>query len=94
MAGKTGTAQVRNYGSGSRSSVGIAWSKRDHGLFVAFAPLDNPRYAISVIVQHGEGGGKAAAPRAREIMKVALLKDPETRARITAPVVPAKVASL
>jgi penicillin-binding protein 2 len=85
MAGKTGTAQVRNYGSGGRSSVGIAWSKRDHGLFVAFAPIDNPRYAMSVIVQHGEGGGKAAAPRAREIMKVALLKDPESRARITAP---------
>lgn len=85
MAGKTGTAQVRNYGSGGRSSVGIAWSKRDHGLFVAFAPIDNPRYSISVIVQHGEGGGKAAAPRAREIMKVALLKDPEMRALITAP---------
>ena len=95
MAGKTGTAQVRNYGSGGRSSVGIAWSKRDHGLFVAFAPIDNPRYAISVVVQHGEGGGKAAAPRAREIMKVALLKDPEMRALITAPPKPpAKIASL
>ena len=95
MAGKTGTAQVRNYGSGSRSSVGIAWSKRDHGLFVAFAPLDDPRYAISVIVQHGEGGGKAAAPRAREIMKVVLLKDPEMQRRITAPIGrPTQVASL
>ncbi|MDP8916618.1 MAG: penicillin-binding protein 2, partial [Pseudomonadota bacterium] len=83
MAGKTGTAQVRNYGSGSRKSS--VWRLKDHGLFVAFAPLDTPRYAISVIVQHGEGGGKAAAPRAREIMKVALLKDPEIRQRITAP---------
>jgi penicillin-binding protein 2 len=83
MAGKTGTAQVRNYGSGSRKSA--VWRLKDHGLFVAFAPIDNPRYAISVIVQHGEGGGKAAAPKAREIMKVALLKDPEIRARIEQP---------
>lgn len=83
MAGKTGTAQVRNYGGGARKSA--VWRLKDHGLFVAFAPIDEPRYAISVIVQHGEGGGKAAAPRAREIMKVALLKDPAIRARITAP---------
>lgn len=83
MAGKTGTAQVRNYGSGSRKSS--VWKFKDHGLFVAFAPIDNPRFAISVIVEHGVGGGLAAAPRAREIMKVALLKDPETRERITAP---------
>jgi penicillin-binding protein 2 len=83
MAGKTGTAQVRNYGSGTRKST--VWRLKDHGLFVAYAPIDNPRYAISVIVQHGEGGGKAAAPKAREIMKVALLKDPEIRRRIEKP---------
>ena len=86
MAGKTGTAQVRNYGSGTRKSN--VWSLKDHGLFVAFAPIDNPRYAVSVIVQHGEGGGKAAAPKAREMMKVALLKDPEIRARIERPLAP------
>jgi len=81
MAGKTGTAQVRNYGSGSRKSN--VWSQKDHNLFIAYAPIDNPRYAVSVIVQHGGmGGGTAGAPRAREIMKVALLKDPEIRARI------------
>lgn len=91
MAGKTGTAQVRNYGSGSRKS-GV-WRLKDHGLFVAFAPIQNPRYAISVIVQHGEGGGKAAAPKAREIMKVALLKDPEIRKRIEAPPPPAEPAT-
>ncbi|HEX8569637.1 MAG TPA: penicillin-binding protein 2 [Caulobacteraceae bacterium] len=85
MAGKTGTAQVRNYGAGSRKSTGVQWSLRDHGLFVAFAPLDQPRYAISVIVQHGQGGGLAAAPRAREIMKVVLLKDPEMRKRMMGP---------
>ncbi len=83
MAGKTGTAQARNYGSGSRKGAGRPWSQKDHNLFIAYAPIDNPRYAVSVIVQHGGmGGGTAGAPRAREVMKVALLKDPEIRARI------------
>ncbi len=81
MAGKTGTAQTRNYGSGARKSN--VWSQKDHNLFIAYAPIDNPRYAVSVIVQHGGmGGGTAGAPRAREVMRVALLKDPEIRQRI------------
>lgn len=81
MAGKTGTAQVRNYGTGSRKSN--VWSQKDHNLFIAYAPIDEPRYAVSVIVQHGGmGGGTAGAPRAREVMKVALLKDPDIRRRI------------
>ena len=83
MAGKTGTAQTRNYGSGSRKGAGRPWSQKDHNLFIAYAPIDNPRYAVSVIVQHGGmGGGTAGAPRAREVMRVALLKDPEIRQRI------------
>ena len=59
-----------------------AWKLRDHAWFVAFAPYDDPRYAISVLVEHGGFGASAAAPRAREIMRVALLKDPEVRKRI------------
>lgn len=83
MAGKTGTAQARNYGAGSRKGAGKPWAQKDHNLFIAYAPIDNPRYAVAVIVQHGGmGGGTAGAPRAREIMKVALLKDPEIRARV------------
>ena len=83
MAGKTGTAQVRNYGPGSRKGAGQPWAMKDHNLFIAYAPIDNPRYAMSVIVQHGGmGGGTAAAPRAREVMRVALLKDAEMRERI------------
>jgi len=85
MAGKTGTAQVRNYDKGGSRGKGGAWRLRDHGLFVAFAPIDAPRYALAVVVQHGMGGSAAAAPRAREIMRVALLKDPELRARIEKP---------
>jgi len=86
MAGKTGTAQVYTYRAGGPRGKGGPWRLRDHGLFVAFAPLDEPRYALAVIVQHGMGGSTAAAPRAREIMRVALLKDPELRARIEKPV--------
>ena len=87
MAGKTGTAQVRSYaGLASRSSVGVTWRLKDHNLFVAFAPVDDPRYALSVIIEHGGmGGATAAAPRAREVMRVALLKDPELRGRIETP---------
>jgi len=95
MAGKTGTAQARNYGAGSRKGAGRPWAQKDHNLFVAYAPTDNPRYAVSVIVQHGGmGGGTAGAPRAREIMKVALLKDPDMRRLIMAPPAPVQVASL
>ncbi|MFC7379932.1 penicillin-binding protein 2 [Brevundimonas sp. GCM10030266] len=83
MAGKTGTAQPMNYGAGSRKGAGRPWASKDHNLFIAYAPIDNPRYAVSVIVQHGGmGGGTAGAPRAREVMRVALLKDPEIRQRI------------
>ena len=87
MAGKTGTAQVRSYaGLASRSSAGVTWRLKDHNLFVAFAPVDDPRYAVAVIVEHGGlGGATAGAPRAREVMRVALLKDPELRSRIEKP---------
>ena len=85
MAGKTGTAQVRNYDKGGSRGKGGVWHLRDHGLFVAYAPVDAPRYAMAVLVQHGMGGSTAAAPRAREIMRTTLLKDPELRARIVKP---------
>jgi penicillin-binding protein 2 len=87
MAGKTGTAQAHNYsggGHGAHGAVG-AWAQRDHAWFIAFAPYDDPRYALSVLVEHGGFGADAAAPKAREIMRVALLKDPEIRARIEKP---------
>ena len=85
MAGKTGTAQSHTYRDGERTSKNLAWALKDHAWFVAFAPYDDPRYAISVLVEHGGFGAQAAAPRAREIMRVALLKDPELRSRIEQP---------
>jgi penicillin-binding protein 2 len=86
MAGKTGTAQVHGYGGGTgqHGAVG-AWAGRDHAWFIAFAPYDDPRYACSVLVEHGGWGASAAAPIAREMMRVALLKDPDVRKRIVSP---------
>jgi penicillin-binding protein 2 len=86
MAGKTGTAQSHGYngGIGAHGAQG-AWSQRDHAWFIAFAPADDPRYAMSVLTEHGGWGAGASAPKAREIMRVALLKDPEVRARIVQP---------
>lgn len=91
MAGKTGTAQSRDYGSGSRTSD--VWALKDHNLFIAFAPVDDPRYAVAVIIEHGgRGGASAGAPRAREVMRTALLKDPDMLARITRPPPPEATA--
>jgi penicillin-binding protein 2 len=86
MAGKTGTAQAHGYsgGRGAHGSTG-AWDMRDHAWFISFAPADDPRYAMSVLTEHGGFGAEASAPKAREIMRVALLKDPEVRARIEQP---------
>jgi penicillin-binding protein 2 len=85
MAGKTGTAQAHSYKGGSRATLHLGWELRDHAWFVCFAPYDEPRYAMSVLVQHGGWGASAAAPRAREVMRVALLKDPDVVKRIQQP---------
>jgi penicillin-binding protein 2 len=86
MAGKTGTAQAYSYGSGTGvyGKHGV-WKLRDHAWFICFAPFDEPRYAMSVLVEHGGFGAEAAVPKAREIMRVALLKDPELRSKIERP---------
>jgi len=77
IAGKTGTSQVRQISMAERAAGvlkdgELPWESRDHALFVAFAPHDNPKYAISVVVEHGGGGSVAAAPIARDIMLQAL----------------------
>lgn len=81
MAGKTGTSQVRRISRAERESgvlknEDIEWRSRDHALFVAFAPVDKPRYALSVVVEHGGSGSAAAAPVARTIMEATLELDP------------------
>ncbi|HUS53919.1 MAG TPA: penicillin-binding protein 2 [Thermohalobaculum sp.] len=77
MAGKTGTSQVRNITASERaagvtSNKDLPWSRRDHALFVCYAPFDKPKYAVSVIVEHGGGGSAVAAPIARDVMMRAL----------------------
>ena len=81
LAGKTGTAQVRRItraerDSGVLSNSELEWRQRDHALFVAFAPVERPRYAISVVVEHGGSGSGVAAPIARDIMRRVLERDP------------------
>jgi penicillin-binding protein 2 len=77
MAGKTGTSQVRNISAAEREAgvidnEDLPWNRRDHALFVGYAPYDAPRYAIAVVVEHGGGGSTAAAPIARDILLRAL----------------------
>ena len=77
MAAKTGTSQVRNITSKERATGVIPneklpYNRRDHALFVGFAPYNQPKYAIAVVVEHGGGGSKVAAPIARDIMLRAL----------------------
>ena len=71
FAGKTGTSQVRNITAAERargvvSNDDLPWNRRDHALYVGYAPYDNPRYAVSVVVEHGGGGSAVAAPVARD----------------------------
>lgn len=68
MAGKTGTAQVRNLSSGMRGGTGVPWKYRDHALFIFFAPVDKPKYAGAIVIEHGMHGSSSAAPVARELM--------------------------
>ncbi len=84
MAGKTGTAQVRRITMAERrrgviKNEDLPWRRRDHALFVAFAPVDAPRYCCSVVVEHGGGGSTTAAPIARDILLETQRRDPAGR---------------
>ena len=78
-AGKTGTSQVRRITDKDREldldTSEIEYKNRDHALFVAFAPYDKPKYAISVLVEHGGSGSKAAAPLANKLIKKIIDRD-------------------
>ena len=78
MAGKTGTSQVSPL---SRDSVqaDIPWDRRDHALFVGYAPVSAPRYAIATVVEHGGGGGAVAAPLSRAVMDLVMDHDAAIR---------------
>ena len=81
MAGKTGTSQVRRIGKserlgGVRRNEDRPWDERDHALFVAFAPVRAPQYAVAVVVEHGGSGSRVAAPIARDILRETQRRDP------------------
>jgi penicillin-binding protein 2 len=84
LAGKTGTSQVRRITMAERArgvlkNDQLPWDRRDHALFVAFAPVHAPRYACSVVVEHGGGGSAVAAPIARDILIECQRRDPSRR---------------
>jgi penicillin-binding protein 2 len=73
FAGKTGSSQIKRFTEAQREAEvkqnDLNYKDRDHALFIAFAPYKNPKYAISVVVEHGGSGGSAAAPIAKKIIK-------------------------
>ena len=79
FAGKTGSSQVKRFTQEQREAEikqkDLKYKDRDHALFIAFAPYINPKYAISVIVEHGGSGSSAAAPIAKKIIKKVLERD-------------------
>lgn len=84
MAGKTGTAQVRRITRAERASgvlknEDLAWRQRDHALFICFAPVHAPKYAMAVVVEHGGSGSGVAAPIAHDVMLEVLKRDPTQR---------------
>ena len=80
LAGKTGSTQVRRVSREQRErgfkSENMPWEWRPHALFVCYAPYDAPRYAVAVVVEHGNAGAAAAAPLGRDIMIDVLTRDP------------------
>ena len=72
-AGKTGTAQVFSYKGAEHKTEHMQANLRDHGLFIAFAPADQPRIALAILVENGGFGAQAAAPIARQVLDYYLL---------------------
>ena len=80
FAGKTGTSQIRRITARQREleikNEDLPYEQRDHSLFIGFAPYHDPRYAISVLVEHGGSGSKTAAPIAKKVFKKVLERHP------------------
>ncbi len=81
MGGKTGTTQVRRISlkerqTGILKESELPWRLRNHALFVGYAPHNNPKYAVVVLVEHGGGGSSVAAPIASKLLQEALKLDP------------------
>ncbi|MDB4233046.1 penicillin-binding transpeptidase domain-containing protein, partial [Candidatus Pelagibacter sp.] len=74
FAGKTGTSQVKRISKEQRelnlTTSQIPYEERDHALYVAFGPYKNPRYSLSIVIEHGGSGSSAAAPIAKKLFKL------------------------
>jgi penicillin-binding protein 2 len=84
LGGKTGTTQVRRISTAERQGGVIKnedklWEERDHALFVGYGPVESPRYAVSVLVEHGGGGSTVSSPIARDILEYVLENDPSKK---------------
>ena len=79
FAGKTGSSQIKRFTEAQREAEvkqkDLNYKDRDHALFIAFAPYKDPKYAISVVVEHGGSGGSAAAPIAKQVIKKVIERD-------------------
>ena len=79
FAGKTGSSQIKRFTAAQREAEvkqdEIIYKDRDHALYIAYAPVENPKYAISVVVEHGGSGSSAAAPIAKQVIKKVLERD-------------------
>jgi penicillin-binding protein 2 len=73
MAGKSGTAQVKAMPADFKKSDAVPEEYRDNALFIAFAPVEDPKIAVAVFVEHGEGGSSIAGPIARQVIDAYLL---------------------
>ena len=85
MGGKTGTSQVRRItkrerAAGVRKNEERPWRERDHALFIGFAPIKAPRYAVAVLIEHGGSGSRVAAPIARDVLLECQKRDPSRQA--------------
>ena len=81
LAGKTGTSQVRRITKKQREEglpdpLDRPWIERDHALYVGYGPIEAPRFALAVVVEHGGGGSSTAAPIGRDIMRKVIELDP------------------
>jgi penicillin-binding protein 2 len=90
MAGKTGTSQVKRITMAERARGVIKtedrpWRDRDNALFIGYAPVDKPKYAVAVVVEHGGGGAAVAGPMARDIIEFALNRNANPPARVNQP---------
>jgi penicillin-binding protein 2 len=90
MAGKTGTSQVRRITMAERAHgltkpEDLPWKDRDNALFIGFAPVDDPKYAVAVVLEHGIAGAKYAGPIARDILQFALERATNPPTGLTGP---------